>query len=92
MAWNVAAAKQQLSQVLRDALQEPQTIYSHSRPVAVVVGGEMFEEFKAWQTERSARTVGATFAELRSLAGGAGYRLAIPRRKDRRNTFARGTK
>ena len=89
MAWNVAEAKQRLSEVLRSAAREPQTIYSHSRPVAVVVAGETFEEFKAWQAERNARTVGAAFAELRSLARASGYVLAVPRRKDRPNAFAK---
>lgn len=89
MAWNVAKAKQRLSEVLRSAAQEPQTIYSHSRPVAVVVAGKTFEEFKAWQAERKARTVGAAFAELRSLAKGSGYVLAVPRRKNRRNAISK---
>jgi len=83
MAWNVGAAKQRLSEVLRRAVQEPQTICSRSRPMAVVVAGETFEEFRAWQAERKARTVGAAFAELRSLARSSGYVLAVPKRKDR---------
>jgi prevent-host-death family protein len=87
VAWNVAAAKQRLSEVLRNAVHEPQTIYSRSRPVAVVVGGDTFEEFKAWQAERKARTVGAAFAEVRTLAGAVGYVLPIPARKDRKNAF-----
>jgi prevent-host-death family protein len=57
MAWKVAEARQRLSEVLRNAAQEPQTIYRRSRPVAVVVAGETFEEFKAWRAERRARTV-----------------------------------
>jgi prevent-host-death family protein len=67
MAWKVAEARQRLSEVLRNAAREPQTIYSRSRPVAVVVAVETFEEFRVWQAERKARTVGAAFAELRSL-------------------------
>jgi prevent-host-death family protein len=89
MVWQVAEAKQRLSEVLRSAAQEPQTIYSRSQPVAVVVAGETFEEFRAWQAERKARTVGAAFAEFRSLARGSGYVLAVPRRKNRRNTFSK---
>lgn len=92
MAWNVAEAKQRLSEVLRSAAQEPQTICSRSRPVAVVVAGETFEEFRAWQAERKARTVGTAFAELRSLAKGSGYVLAAPGRRDRRNTFSKALK
>ena len=89
MVWRVAEAKQRLSEVLRNAADEPQTIYSRSRPVAVVVAGATFEEFKAWQAERKARTVGAAFAELRSLAAASGYELKIPRRQDRRNSFTK---
>jgi len=89
MAWKVAEAKQRLSEVLRSAAEEPQTIYNRSRPVAVVIAGKTFEEFKAWQAERKARTVGSAFAELRSLAAGSGYVLEVPRRKDRRNSFAK---
>lgn len=87
VAWNVAEAKQRLSQVLRSAAHEPQTIYSRSRPVAVVVAGAMFEEFRVWQAERKARTVGAAFAELRSLTKDSPYVLEVPGRKDRRNAF-----
>lgn len=92
MAWKVAEAKQRLSEVLRSAAREPQTIYSRSRPVAVVVAGETFEEFRVWQAERKARTVGAAFAELRSLTKGSRYMLAVPRRKDRRNVFSKALK
>jgi len=87
MAWSVASAKQRLSEVLREAVQGPQTIYNRSRPVAVVVAGKTFEEFRAWQAERSARTVGAAFAEFRAMTRGSGYALAVPKRKDRRNAF-----
>lgn len=92
MAWKVAEAKQRLSEVLRCAAREPQTIYSRSRLVAVVVAGEAFEEFRVWQAEREARTVGASFAELRSLAKGSGWSLAVPGRKDRRNAFSKALK
>ena len=46
-------------------------------------------KFKVWQAERKARTVGAAFAELRSLAAASGYELKVPRRKDRRNSFTK---
>ena len=92
MAWNVAEAKQRLSEVLRSAVAEPQTIYSRSRPVAVVVAGSMFEEFRVWQAERKARTVGAAFAELRSLTKDSPYVLAVPKRKNRGNAFSEALK
>jgi prevent-host-death family protein len=85
VAWSVAEAKQRLSEVLRNAATEPQTIKNRSRPVAVVVSADAFEEFEAWRASRSARSVGAAFAELRGLAGESGYRLPLPPRKDRRS-------
>jgi prevent-host-death family protein len=92
MVWKVAEARQRLSEVLRSAAREPQTIYSRSRPVAVVVAGETFEEFRVWQAERKARTVGAAFAELRSLTKALPYVFAVPRRENRRNAFAKPLK
>ena len=88
MKWNVAEAKQRLSELLRTAAKEPQTILSRSRPVAVVVGAEAFEEFKAWQAARRARTLAEAFEELRSLAASADYVLPLPQRRNRRNAFA----
>lgn len=88
MKWNVAEAKQRLSELLRSAAKEPQTILSRSRPVAVVVDAEAFEQFKAWQAARRARTLAETFDELRSLAASEGYVLPLPERRNRRNAFA----
>lgn len=88
--WSVAQAKQRLSELLRTAAKEPQTISSRSRPVAVVVGAATFEEFKAWQAGRRAPTLAEAFDELRSLAASEDYALPLPERKDRKNPFARG--
>jgi prevent-host-death family protein len=89
MAWSVAEAKQRLSELLRNAAKEPQTIENRSRPVAVVVAAEAFQEFETWRVQRKARSVGEAFAELRSLTAGTGYELDLPRRKDRRDGFSR---
>jgi prevent-host-death family protein len=86
--WNVAEAKQRLSELLRSAAKEPQTILSRARPVAVVVDPARFEEFKAWQSARRARTVAEAFEELRSLAASVDYELPLPERRNRRNAFA----
>lgn len=90
--WNVAEAKQRLSELLRAAAREPQTILSRSRPVAVVVDAETFEEFRAWQASRRARTLAEAFEELRSVAGPTGSVLSLPRRRNRKDGFrgARG--
>ena len=89
MKWNVAEAKQRLSELLRTAAKEPQTILSRSRPVAVVIDAETFEEFKGWQAARRARTLAEAFEELRSLAASSDYVLTLPKRRDRRNAFSR---
>lgn len=88
MAWSVAEAKQRLSEVLRNAAKEPQTIENRSRPVAVVVSADAFLEFDAWRAARKARSVALAFAELRSLAAGGRYRLELPKRIDRRDGFS----
>jgi prevent-host-death family protein len=68
VVWSVAEAKQRLSELLRDAAKEPQRIFRRSRPVAVVVAPELYEELAAAHAEQSARTVADAFAELRSLS------------------------
>jgi prevent-host-death family protein len=88
VAWSVADAKQRLSELLRRAAKEPQTIENRSRPVAVVVSAEAFQEFDAWRASRQARSVADAFAELRSLAADSHYRLELPRRIDRRDGFS----
>lgn len=86
--WNVAQAKQRLSELLRTAAKEPQTIVSRSRPVAVVVAAETFERFEAWQATQRARTLAEAFEELRALAASDDYVLPLPERKNRKNAFA----
>ena len=88
MKWNVAEAKQRLSELLRTAAKEPQTILSRSRPVAVVVGADTYEEFKTWQAARRARTLAEAFTELRALAASTDYVLTLPGRRNRRNGFS----
>jgi len=88
MAWSVAEAKQRLSELLRRAAKEPQRIENRSRPVAVVVAADTFQEFESWRARRATRSVGDAFAELRSLASEVRYRLELPRRRDRRDGFS----
>jgi prevent-host-death family protein len=91
MKWSVAAAKQRLSELLRAAAREPQAILSRSRPVAVVVAPEAFEEFAAWQAARRTRTVAEAFDEMRASAP-AGYALKLRSRRNRRSGFPGGRK
>lgn len=91
MEWNVAQAKQRLSEVLRSAAEEPQRIYNRRRLVAAVVNGELFEEFWRWKQQSEQRSIGEDFAELRAIGLEEGrWELPDVRREDRPNPFAEG--
>lgn len=88
MNWNVAQAKQRLSEVLRAAAEEPQKIFNRRRLVAAVVDGETFEQFRRWQQQAEKRSIGDEFAELRAIcAEEGGWELPVTERKDRPNAF-----
>jgi len=89
MNWNVAEAKQRLSEVLRAAAAEPQRIYNRRRLVAAVVDGETFEAFSRWAERSAKRSIGEEFADLRRIcAEEGGWKLPSPDREDRPNAFA----
>jgi prevent-host-death family protein len=89
MAWKIAQAKQNFSQVIRFAAEEPQYIYNRSRPVAAVIGGETFALFETWRKERMARQpLQQVFSELQALCAEEGYELPENPREDRNNPFA----
>jgi prevent-host-death family protein len=87
MDWKVAEAKQRFSDVVRRAAKEPQLIYNRDRLVAAVIDAESFDDFKAWQKQSSQSSLANAFDELRRVAKEERYRLAVPRRKDRRNAL-----
>jgi antitoxin (DNA-binding transcriptional repressor) of toxin-antitoxin stability system len=82
----VAEAKERFSKLLHDAEGEPQEILNRDRLVAVVIGAE---SFAALDASRPQPSIGAVFQELRKIVSEEGYRLKIPRRGNRPNTFAR---
>ncbi len=49
MHWNIAEAKQNLSDVVRHAASEPQLICNRGREVAVLVDADTFRAFQAWR-------------------------------------------
>ncbi len=49
MAWNIAQAKQQFSELVRMSVEEPQAIYNRDRAVATVVSAQEYEEFVQWR-------------------------------------------
>lgn len=85
--WSVAEAKQRLSALLRDSAREPQRIYNRSRLVAVVVDPQSFDKFAAWRKQQEAGSIAEALSELRSICAETGYRLRVPRRRNRRNAF-----
>ncbi len=83
-SWKVAEAKQRFSELLRAAVGEPQTVLNRDRPVAVVIDAAAYEAFEAWRRERQERSLAEAFDELRQISAKEGYRLKLPRRRDRR--------
>lgn len=81
MHWNVALAKQRLSELIREAAIEPQVIYNRDSPVAVVIAAEELTEYNAWKRGRARQTTLAEeFDRLRDLAGGHDDPLPAPDR------------
>lgn len=83
--WNVAEAKEKFSQMIREAADNPQFIFSRDRLVAAVVSPEAFREFQSWQEGES---LAEAFIELRTLCAEESYILEVPQRVDRANDFA----
>lgn len=72
MNWNVAQAKQHLSEVIREAAHEPQLIYNRNHPVAAIIAAEELAGYRIWKAQQAApQTLFDAFADLRRLADGA---------------------
>ena len=81
MHWNIALAKQRLSELIRDTAREPQVIYNRDSPVAVVIAAEELTEYSAWKRDRARQTTLAEeFDRLRDLAGGHHDPMPVPDR------------
>ena len=77
--WSVAEARAKLPDVFAAAAHEPQVIFRHREPAAVVVAPRDFVALEARRAERESETVADAFATLRRLAAGP---LALPRRRN----------
>jgi PHD/YefM family antitoxin component YafN of YafNO toxin-antitoxin module len=84
--WSVAEARAELPRVFAAAAHEPQAVYRHDTPVAVVVSPRTFATLEAERLARENETVGDAFAALRALNG---ERIVAPTRRNRANSFAR---
>ena len=77
--WSVAEARANLPDVFAAAVHEPQAIFRHNEPAAIVVAPREFLALEARRAERQKETVADAFATLRRLAAGP---LALPRRRN----------
>jgi prevent-host-death family protein len=87
MSWNIADAKQRFSELVKQAVAEPQLIYNRKRLVAAVIDADEYQAFKAWSEQRAARSLADEMAELRELMQEEDYELPLPPRSTRPNTF-----
>jgi PHD/YefM family antitoxin component YafN of YafNO toxin-antitoxin module len=77
--WSVAEARANLPDVFAAAAHEPQAIFRHNEPAAVVVAPRTFLALEARRAELERETLADAFAALRRLAGGS---LLLPRRRN----------
>ncbi len=86
MDWNIGNAKQQFSEVVRLAVNEPQAIYKRDKPVAVVISAEEFEAYREWKVKQKRPTLAQQFAEIRAILAASGEDgIEIPPRTTRYN-------
>jgi hypothetical protein len=91
MNWKLAAAKQQLSKVVRLAQDEPQILHNREQPVAAVISTNELNLFRAWKKEHSDKTLAQAFAALRQTASDESWELEVPGRTDRVNAWIGAT-
>lgn len=89
MTWNIASAKQQFSEVVRRAAEEPQTIYNRDRAVAVLLSADEFEAFKKWREQQRKPSLVEQFEAIRAALIAEGFTdgIEIPPRTDRPSPF-----
>jgi hypothetical protein len=86
--WTIAAARQNLPELVSRAAEAPQRVYRRDKLVAAVVNPEMIEGL-----ERQNRpSLAARFAGLQQLCAEENYRFEAPPRRDRANPFGPGAK
>lgn len=88
MSWKIGSAKQQFSEVLRRAAEEPQLIHNRDRLVGVVLGPEDTALFLAWR-ERQKGALAESLREARSICAEERYCLEVEPRADRKNPLLR---
>ena len=76
--WSVAEARANLPEVFAAAATEPQAIFRHHEPAAIVIAPRDFVALDVGRAARERRTIADAFAALRALAGP----VALPRRRN----------
>ena len=85
MEWKLAEAKQQFSEVVRQAAAEPQVIFNRDRRVAAVISAEGLDEYLEWRETRTTGSLKDSLAELASICAEEGLEYEAPKRVDRDN-------
>ena len=85
--WSIAAAKAELSSVVRSAQREPQVLENRGEPVAVVVG---IDEYRRTSERESAKSRWQAFLQRSDamVAGGDAFNLEVPPRETRPDPLA----
>jgi prevent-host-death family protein len=86
MTWSVSEARRRFADLLENAGREPQRIVSRNRLVGAVIDPDTFAEFEAWQEARR-DSLGGVLSELRKACEQEEYRLDVPQRSDRSDSF-----
>jgi prevent-host-death family protein len=73
MNWNIAQAKQQFSEVVRLAAQEPQAICNRDTPVAVLISAHEFGAFRQWKAQQAAPSFAHIVSGMREQLVQAGH-------------------
>jgi prevent-host-death family protein len=85
--WNIAAAKAELSRVLRRARNAPQVIENRGEPVAVVIG---VDDYRRLSDRDQASRRWKRFLDLsEALRADGGVELELPPRRSRPSPFER---
>ena len=87
MDWKIAAAKQNFSELVKAAEEEPQWIYNRDTLVAAVVPAVILKEFLEWRRQKEGRSLAEAFEELRRICADEELTLEIPPRQARPNPF-----
>jgi len=89
MSWSIAEAKQQFSEVVRQAKEAPQLVHNRGTLVAAIINPSTLNDIESWQKQVNQTTLAREMAELRQLMQAEAVEgLTVPPRSNRTNPFA----